>query len=180
MQLILRILTTILIVLFFTVLSIIFFIKIYHASNEIIVGFLAAFLTFAGVLYAKYMEKIRDIENTQKTEKIRIYGELINIIFDDFLYNQNNNDKRRLKEIDNKLKKNKKEMLLWASDKVLIAYNDIASSDNSQNPLIVGEKLFKAIREDLGHSDKRFRKHEILRVIVRQDDEDFKNLINKK
>ena len=63
-----------------------------------------------------------------------------------------------------------KELLIWGSDEVINEFNNFKQSANKEkgheHVLFATEKLWMAIRKDLGHKNKNITKGKLLRLII--------------
>lgn len=145
--------------------SLYYFIFLWIPNNTTIaIPLITATIGFIGVIYTQYNSKSRDIRESHRIAKIETYRsffELINLF--------QNNHKRNI-EIDpndemlqDKMHKLTENFILWASDEVIKAWIDFRTSTGSNDindPFLALKKIdnvYKAIRKDLGHDDKKLK-----------------------
>lgn len=137
-------------------------------SIAIIGGCVTIVISVISTLYAKHLENKIRIENEHKEKKIPIYTELIEFIFKIFEQSKagNNIPKEEIESFNFNLAK---KLLIWGSDDVINEFNNFKRSANNggyEPVLFATEKLWMAIRKDLGHKNKNITKGKLLRLII--------------
>lgn len=150
----------------------------------ITVAIITGFLSIIAIVIQRVWEKRYNKEQEIRNNKLPIYQKMINE-FSLFFYNDPNlkteEEKEKFQEDKiNRLIKfvadNNGELITWASDEVLkewTLYRKIALSKENQgiNLMFQTEKLFYAIRKDLGHKNKNLLTGDILRFFVSDIDD---------
>ena len=150
----------------------------------ITVAIITGFLSIVAIIVQRIWEKRYNKEQEIRNKKLPVYQKMINE-FSLFFYNDPNlktkEEKEKFQEEKiNKLVKfvadNNGELITWASDEVLkewSLYRKIALSKEDQGMKLMfqTEKLFYAIRKDLGHKNKNLLTGDILRFFVNDIDE---------
>ena len=137
-------------------------------SIAIIGGCVTIVVSVISALYAKHLENKILIKNEHKEKKIPIYTELIEFIFKIFEQSKtgNNIPKEEIESFNFNLAK---KLLIWGSDDVINEFNNFKRSANSgghEHVLFATEKLWMAIRKDLGHKNKNITKGKLLSLII--------------
>lgn len=150
----------------------------------ITVAIITGFLSIVAIIIQRVWEKRYNKEQELRNKKLPVYQKMINE-FSLFFYN---NPSLKTKEEQEKFQENKinklvkfvadnnGELITWASDEVLkewSLYRKIALSKEDQGMKLMfqTEKLFYAIRKDLGHKNKNLLTGDILRFFVNDIDE---------
>ena len=150
----------------------------------ITVAIITGFLSIIAIVIQRVWEKRYNKEQEIRNNKLPIYQKMINE-FSLFFYNDPNlkteEEKEKFQEDKiNRLIKfvadNNGKLITWASDEVLkewTLYRKIALSKENQgiNLMFQTEKLFYAIRKDLGHKNKNLLTGDILRFFVSDIDD---------
>ena len=137
-------------------------------SIAIIGGCVTIVISVISTLYAKHLENKIRIENEHKEKKIPIYTELIEFIFKIFEQSKAGNNISK-EEIESFNFNFAKKLLIWGSDDVINEFNNFKSSANvggHEPVLFATEKLWMAIRKDLGHKNKNITKGKLLGLII--------------
>ena len=155
----------------------------------ITVAIITGFLSIVAIIIQRIWEKRYNKEQEIRNKKLPIYQKMINE-FSYFFYNDPNlkTEQEKQKFQDEKINRlikfiadNNGELITWASDEVLkewSLYRKIALSkeDQGMNLMFQTEKLFYAIRKDLGHKNKNLLTGDILRFFVNDIDEVMEKL----
>ncbi len=150
----------------------------------ITVAIITGFLSIVAIVIQRIWEKRYNKEQEIRNNKLPVYQKMINE-FSLFFYNDpslktKEEQEKFQEEKINKLVKfvadNNGELITWASDEVLkewSLYRKIALSKEDQGMKLMfqTEKLFYAIRKDLGHKNKNLVTGDILRFFVNDIDE---------
>ena len=97
-------------------------------------------------------------EESVRKDKIKLYEYIIKESYS--LFDKSISDEEKQKNAFSFVERTRKDITIWGSDKVILAYAEwyeeiIANSDNQRaQALIKMADLFKAIRKDLGYSNK--------------------------
>lgn len=161
------------------------------ASTDIKVSLIGlfgtAFVSILTIVISKHIEKETDFRRAQYQSKLATYQNFLdNVIAKTLLENEKMKNKAHPKtnetEEDQLLKAMKdfiKDVMLWGSDEVVhsasLWLNHLRKQENSVQeilPLVCElEELIKIIRKDLGHSNRKICKGDILRLFIKDYDE---------
>lgn len=144
-------------------------------SAEMLIAFIVAATTIITLIYAKYRERQDYIIKELREKKIPVYKELINWVIKLKKIRWNLDGGENKTEVDDfefatKIIDFGGELIIWGSDDVLknwilfiefIRNNPPRDDLNIDNHLRQFDKLFRAIRKDLGHKNKDIKKGEI-------------------
>ena len=158
-----------LVIIILSLITIYYIIRWISENNTIGIPLFTATLGFIGIIYSQYQSKSRDIRESHRASKIETYR----MFFD--LVNLFQNDARKNISIDldnEEFQKNIQEltenMMLWASEEVIIAWRDFknieSSSDDPYLALRKIDKLYRAIRKDLGHNDNNLKDLDLIKI----------------
>jgi hypothetical protein len=128
-------------------------------------------LSLFGIIYTQKQIKIREIEEAHRDKKIEIYNKFItistNMIAAD---NPNIPSIKPYKDVDlvEAIFYFKKDLLLWGSPKVVkaILFFQDTSINNPTNILSSVDKLYQAMREDIGLSNKKLENNELIKIFL--------------
>ena len=151
----------------------------------ITVAIITGFLSIVAIIIQRVWERRYNKEQEIRNKKLPIYQKTINE-FSYFFYNDPNlktdDEKQKFQEEKiNRLLKfvsdNNGKLITWASDEVLKEWSIfrkiiIMNPENGMKSMFQIEKLFYAIRKDLGHKNKNLLNGDILRLWV-NDIDDF-------
>lgn len=151
---------------------------------NIVVALIAATVTLIGYFITRYLEKKKLIEQQIREQKLPVYQEFIDFIFEIF------QSTKKKKELDiDKLGefywKMNKMSILWLSDRTFKSYStwkDCTSKAVDKHRtkkenleiLYMLENLLFEIRKDIGHENKNLVKGDILKLFI-NDWSDFSN-----
>lgn len=121
-------------------------ISLITASSTIIVATLTISL-------GKYFERLKEIESHHRAKKVEIYDEFLVSVFNVFFQHDENFD------LVSFLQKWQRKIILWASPEVLNAFVNWKSHMGSHpkpdaNTFFLMENVFKAMRKDIGLSNR--------------------------
>lgn len=135
---------------------------------------------FSGLLFFllnKQNDKIKNIESQLSDKKYKTYHELFSIFFE-LLKGQKNIKESNEKDTVEKLIDIKKDMMIYAPDKVLNKFlewqNFVGDHPSDQKHLIIYLDLLVLIRKDMGNSKSQITRDDILRSIFSSSDEMLK------
>ncbi|REH40322.1 hypothetical protein DFR26_0522 [Paraperlucidibaca baekdonensis] len=140
-----------------------------------VVGAMAtALVGLGGVLYTQAQIKRRDIEDAHRSRKVEIYKGFLDVVARVMAKDNKNVSLEPISDQDlvNFLVEFKSNIILWASPKVINAqlnFEKVSSSDG--NSLIAVDQLYKAIREDIGLSNRGLDKHQLIKMYLNDPDE---------
>lgn len=118
------------------------------------------------VVLGKYFERIKEIESHHRSKKVEIYDEFLVATFNTFFEKDPNLD------LVDFLQNWQRKIILWASPTVLQAFIDWKSHMTRHQPnaktFFLMEDLFKAMRKDIGLSNKKLSKGTFSYFILRE------------
>lgn len=132
-----------------------------------------ALISIVSIFFARFLEKQKAIELEIREKKIKIYGEITKLIFEDIMGNASKNKPIHYSIIA-KYPKLCNDLIFWGSDKVVKQYQRTFQSFRTENNLKMMdelEKLLLAIRKDTGHKNKGFKKFDLIKVFIKDADE---------
>jgi len=156
-------------------------------QKEILAALIGAvattFVGIAAVIITQKQSKQRDIEESHRPKKVEIYKNFLDTVSRVFA---NYNDKVSKKGITDQelidyLVEYKTELLLWGSPLVIkrqLEYEKIARENG--NSFLALDNLYRAIREDIGLSNKGLNTYDLMKMYLSDPDELENILIAKK
>lgn len=136
------------------------------------------FVSVFSVLASKRIEQKKEIENQLREKKIPIYEEIIGFIFRITFAEKLGQEKPSDDEMMQFFTNTTKELVIWGSKDMVDAFGNFRSglAANAERKDAVKtmseiEDLLFAVRKDLGHSHKRKKRGDILRLFVTDVDE---------
>lgn len=141
-----------------------------------------AFISIVTLFVARYIEKQKAIELEIRDKKIKIYGEVTKLIFEDTLGSAKKN-KPISSSVIAKYPKLCNDLIFWGSDKVVKQYQKTFQSFINAEPIEMMselEKLLLEIRKDTGHKNKNFKKFDLIKVFITDAQQFIEEEKNKK
>ena len=147
----------------------------------IIAGCFTVIISIIGILIQKNKEQKINIQIEHRNKVAPIYEKFIDDIFNNFFYADKLGRQRLTnQEMIEVMAEFTQKILIWGSNDVINAYNNFRESGNvapgkpSHTILFHVEDLLLAIRKDLGHPTKGFKKGQLLRLFVNDLDDSIK------
>lgn len=140
-----------------------------------VVGAMATVLVgVGGALYTQAQIKKREIEEAHRSKKVEIYKKFLDIVAR--VMSENNPDvslKAPTKqELVDFMVEFKTDVILWGSPKVINAQLEFeTASASGRNVLLDADKLYKAIREDIGLSNRGLEKRQLIKMYLKDPKE---------
>ena len=148
-----------------------------------VIGSSTTSLVSIGVaLYTQTQIKKREIEEAHRSHKVEIYKELLHQL-GELIFNQRDSDAPQISEdLVKFINKHKTDVILWDSPKVVKAHLHFqeVSGMGTANVLLAVDELYKAIREDIGLSNKGLNKQELIKMYLRNPTELDTKILNVK
>ncbi len=148
-------------------------------QKEVLVALIGAMATvFVGIgamIISQKQAKQRDIDESHRSKKVEIYKKYLDAV-SGLMANQNKNVSKKGmsdQELIDYLVEFKTEILLWGSPDVIklqLEFEKI-SQQNNGNLFTSVNNLYKAIREDIGLSNKGLNSHELVKMYLSNPDE---------
>jgi len=151
-------------------------------SASIIGGMFTIILGISVVLLTQYQIRRRNIEEAHREKKVKIYSDFLNIVKN--LFQQNNSNSSNVKKISDKklvdfMATYKTNIILWGSPEVLIAQAEYESkSQKGKNSFLELDNLYRAIREDIGLTNRGLKPLHFIKMYLSDPDE-LDNLMKK-
>lgn len=163
------------------------FVFLENANSSVsaaIVGAMATILVgVGGGLYTQAQIKNREIEEAHRAKKVEIYKGFLDMVARIMAEgNENVSIKPPTEqELIDFLVVFKTDVILWGSPKVINAQLNFQKvSDEGGNVLMAVDKLFKAVREDIGLSNKGLNSNQLIKMYLKDPTEiDSKSSSNK-
>ncbi|KGT48379.1 hypothetical protein [Acinetobacter sp. HR7] len=128
------------------------------ASSTIIIATLT-------VVLGKYFERIKEIESHHRAKKVEIYDEFLISTFNTFF------DKDPDLDLVSFLQDWQRKIILWASPNVIKAFitwkTHLSISEPNAQSFFLMEDLFKAMRKDIGLSNRTLEKGTVCHLILK-------------
>lgn len=141
-----------------------------------IIGAMAtALVSIVGILLNQSHARRREAEESHRPRKVEIYKQFLEIVSRVVTQNNANVALEPLgeQELVNFLVVHKTNLILWGSPKVInaqLAFEQ-ASKNNGNGILIAADKLFLAIRADLGLTNDGLSKKQLIKLYLKDPDE---------
>ncbi|MBS3798250.1 hypothetical protein [Pseudoalteromonas sp. BDTF-M6] len=132
------------------------------------------------VVFSKRQEGKLEIDNQLREKKIPIYEKIIEFIFlitfADKLGKKQPSEKQMIQFFTDTTR----DLVIWGSKEMVDAFGDfrdgvtnIPDGNNAEHIMATVEDLLLAVRKDLGHKHKNFKRGEILRLYINDIDDYF-------
>lgn len=140
-----------------------------------VVGAMATVLVgVGGALYTQAQIKKREIEEAHRERKVDLYKGFLDMVAR-MMSEQNENvslEPPSQQELVDFMVEFKTNVVLWGSPKVINAQLNFQKvSESGGNVLFAVDELYKAIREDIGLSNKGLDKHQLVKMYLRDPGE---------
>jgi hypothetical protein len=136
-------------------------------------AFTTAFIGLLGLLYVQWQSKSRDIAESHRPSKVDIYNTFFGIV-----ERLQDSDKSALSdgEVPDWMKaefiKLNRGLILWASPGVIRAWLDFrTSAESGKNMLVAVDRMYQAIRKDLGNSNFGLRTGDLIKISLKDPNE---------
>lgn len=143
-------------------------------SAAILGAMATIFVGIAAVVITQRQTSLRDREEAHRAKKIEIYAKFLKTI-QSMMSGVNNNISTQAptdKELVNYLADYKSDVILWGSPQVIRAQLEFQRvSRDGGNIFLAVDNLHKAIREDIGLSNKGLNKLELVKMYLADPDE---------
>lgn len=140
-----------------------------------VVGAMTTLLVgLGGVLYTQAQIKKREIEEAYRSRKVEIYKGFLDLVARMMASNNKNYSQKSPseKELVEFLVGFKTSIILWGSPKVIIAQLEFErTSSEGGNVLKAVDNLYKAIREDIGLSNRGLNQHQLVKMYLKNKNE---------
>ena len=181
---ILILLLCIIVVIIYAIYAFILMLK--TASSDVKVTTLSlcgtAIITVISVLLSKFYERRAEIRKDQFHDKVKVYQKFTTKIIGEILLNNNQTpDDKKQQKLDPVFREFVQDMVLWGSGESLHEASKWITSLRIQGldeqkiyeNLFLFENFLLAIRKDLGHSNQKIQKGDLLRLFIKDFDESF-------
>ncbi|MBL1379391.1 hypothetical protein [Zobellella iuensis] len=142
-------------------------------QNEVVAALIGAmatvFVGIAAVIISQKQSKQRDIDESHRPKKVEIYTKFLDAVSGLMAAQNENVSKKGMtdQELVNYLVEFKTELLLWGSPQVIkrqLEFEEVSRSNG--NIFTAVNNLYKAIREDIGLSNKGLNSHELVKMYL--------------
>lgn len=143
-----------------------------------------AIVTVLSVLLSKFYERKAEIRKDQFRDKVLIYQKFITKIIGGLILNKakptsKEAEIKQQQELETMFREFVQDMMLWGSDESLHAASEWMAALKSQGSdkqkiyenIFLFEKFLLTIRTDLGHSNKKVQKGDLLRLFINDFEE---------
>jgi len=157
-----------------------FFVKVLstvdpNISVSILGGMVTIFGTLAAVIFTQNQTKIRDREAAHISTKVKVYKRFLKTVA---LSLSKDNESVSLKspseqELVNYLVHFQTEILLWGSPEVIKMFSEfiIESGKETKRSLLSVDNLYRAIRSDIGLSNKTLNNYDLVKMHLKDPNE---------
>jgi hypothetical protein len=135
----------------------------------IVTGSLALSATVISLILTKYFEVRESIRQEHRTKKIPVYEELIGlffrVLFSEKIHKKAINPEELMADFVSLTQK----LIVWGSDDVIREwgqFRSVTSPRTNEEIMAIQEKIFLAIRQDLGHRNKKLPKGALMRLFI--------------
>jgi hypothetical protein len=134
-------------------------------DKEVSAVILTGLFSVIALVYTQYLNKKRDIRESHRDTKTRIYNDYMALLVD-LIKSTKEKDSMTdakgefKKEILEKIYSFKRDIILWGSSDVILAqeaWESAGLSANGQNVILLVDSLIRAMRKDLGNSNWKLK-----------------------
>ncbi len=156
-----------------------FFISIFTAANpDTAVGILGAMTTvlvgLAAVIITQRQTKLREIEEAHRAKKVDMYEKYVKLIGSAIaIDNKNITTKHPSQQtLINGLASYHEKLILWGSPDVVKTQLEFRQASNEANKMLPAvDNMYKAIRKDIGLSNRGLNNLELVKMYLKDPDE---------
>ncbi len=136
---------------------------------------ITAILGLSGLWYAQWHSKTRDIAESHRSSKIEVYSLFFDIV-EKFQEGEVEDEDLIEDQLPDWLKKDYQKLnrglLLWASPKVIRSWLKFRTITTSGGDVLMAmDEMYKAIRNDLGNSNRGLKAGDLIRVGLKDPNE---------
>jgi len=147
--------------------------------NEIDASIAAAIIAASGtiitaaltVVIGQSINKKREIEDAHRVFKIEIYSKFIDFTIN-WVFSQNRENRQAMsqQDLEDYFIDFSKKLTLWASPEVISAWSKFRSNanDDSTDTLLSVDNIYRAMRKDLGNSNKGLNNKAIINLYLNE------------
>ena len=151
--------------------------KLSSVDSKLAVGLITASTTVVvaalTVSLGRYFERKKEIESHFRNKKIQIYDEFLQEFFKLF-HQQDNSTSSDEQDLTLFLVEWQRKMILWGGSNVLASYikwkNQLAKGEPNAQSMFLTDDFFKAIRKDLGLSNRGLEKGIFVHLILKNSE----------
>lgn len=142
-------------------------------NASVAAALITAFLGLIGLWYAQWQSKTRDIAESHRANKIKVYNVFFNLVEK---YQTDKIDEFSDENIPEWLKKDFQKLnrgsILWASPGVITAYLNFRTTATSGGDILnAADTMYREIRKDLGNSNHQLRTGDLIRIGLKDPNE---------
>lgn len=156
----------------------------------LIVALIAGLVSVISMLIAKRLEIRMAIMREQREKKIPIYEQFMSFLLKDIVSDPGKEEAILRKQTVEFMQEFTPKLIVWGSDEVIKSYSNfrIAAMNlaTEKDPkvlassMILMENLFKSMRKDLGHSNKKIQTGDVLRLFINDIDKHLDGITKDK
>lgn len=147
-----------------------------QVATAIVAGVATLLVSVFSVLWSKRVDRIREIEQEQRKQKIPVYEEFLSLIFRMLFAEKLGEGPVTEQDMMKSMSLFGQKIMVWGSDDVLKEYASwrrVATAIAEGNPafhLFAVERLLLAIRKDVGHKNKNLKQGDLLSIFINDID----------
>ena len=145
------------------------------------------FAALATVLYSQRRSKERDISEAHRPQKVELYKRFMEILMMVLRMSKADESENEAKALPNTELEEffygfTRDIIVWGSPGVIQAYKRFRTNDEQGTvlSLLLVDDLLRAIRQDLGNSNKGLKRGDLVKLFLRDPDEVDKMSENRK
>lgn len=140
-------------------------------AGSIVAATIAAITAFLVNVYVKHRESKERIVQDLRSKKTAVYEELIDLIFSVIMAEKLGKEALTQEELVAKFAKLTPKVVIWASEDVVTAWAAMRNEAQKQHDSPFDQfgpwnDFLRALRRDLGHSDRKLEQWALLRLFV--------------
>ena len=148
-----------------------------QVATAIVAGVATLLVSVFSVLWSKRVERLGEIEQEQRKEKIPVYEEFLSLVFRIVLADKLGEGPVPEQDMMKFISVFSQKIIVWGSDDVLKEYatfRRLSAAATAQEAPILNlfaiERLLLAIRRDVGHKNKNLAQGDLLRIFINDID----------
>ena len=147
-----------------------------QVATAIVAGVATLLVSVFSVLWSKRVDRLREIEQEQRKQKIPVYEEFLSLIFRMLFAEKLGEGPVTEQDMMKSMSLFGQKIIVWGSDDVLKEYASwrrVATTIAEGNPafhIFAVERLLLAIRKDVGHKNKNLKQGDLLSIFINDID----------
>lgn len=142
------------------------------ASEQVQAALIGVFGVTLAAMATHALAQRREIASRHFVEKTHAYMGIFDLLFEIVQLSRNNIELTEDQMLERSVAI-KRGMMVWASDTVLQAWAEVENppaNQSAREAMLRMERVFRAIRKDLGHSDKKLKDGDIVKMMLVAED----------